>query len=438
MDDILLLYLAQERDVRLPAFMKCSLPFSAVNPYTPFQAGDVPPEMFFGRDFMVRELLRSQGSSLVFGGRQLGKSALLRRVEREFHNPAREQYAHLEDIKLIGDPLAGQPKEIIWRRLRDALRDLNLISSRVTTDNPDEIERYIREAMSQNPFRRVILLFDEADNFLDADAKGNFQITERLRVLMFDTQRRFKVVFAGLHNVQRFQGIANQPLAHFGAPLCVGPLEPDAAYQLVQKPLEYLGCRFADESGPLRILSYTNYHPGLIQLFCQVLLNTIRSRSRSSYPPYEINQSDIEAVYRQVRDRIRERFDWTLALDMRYQAIAWSLIVDQMEMRDSYALAYPPGEILRLVREWWPQGFNNVATEELRSLMDEMVGLGVLVRSSNGQYRLRSPNLVRLMGTETDIEQQLLELVYKQPPVLFEADYHHAPLDERAKRYSVL
>jgi hypothetical protein len=438
LDEVLLLFLAQERDVRLPIFLRCSLPFAAVNPYTPFQAGDVPSEMFYGRESMARELQRPQGSSLVFGGRQLGKSALLRHVEREFHNPARERYARVEDIKLLGDPLGGQGTDTIWRKIRDIFKDNSLISGRITTDKPEEIERYVREAMEQNIDRRVLLLFDEADNFLDADARENFRITERLRVLMLDTQRRFKVAFAGLHNVQRFQGVANQPLAHFGTPLCVGPLEPDAAYQLVRQPLEYLGYRFSDNTGPLRILSYTNYHPGLIQLFCQELINRMRMNPSQKHPPFHIKQKDIEAVYRQVHVRIRERFDWTLALDMRYQAIAWSLIEDQMENKDSYARSYPPGEILRLVRYWWPQGFGEISTEELRSFLDEMEGLGVLVRNTDGYYRLRSPNLVRLMGSEADIETQLLELLEKRPPAPFEADNHHAPLDEQVSRYSPL
>ena len=436
LDEVLLLYLTQERDARLPAFLKCALPYTAINPYTPFQAGDVPAEMFFGREGMARDIQELKGTSLVFGGRQLGKSALLRHVEREFHNPTRSKFARVEDIKLVGDPTAGQPPEMLWRRLREILKDFGLLSEKITTNKPEEIERYIRQVMEERTDLEVLILFDEADNFLDADANESFRVTERLRVMMNSTQRRFTVIFAGLHNVQRFQGIANQPFAHFGTPLCVGPLEPDAAYQLIQQPLDYLGFRFADDAGILRILSYTNYHPGLIQLFCQELLNLLRARTWISHPPYKIAQNDIEAVYRSIRDRIRERFDWTLALDTRYQAIAWSLIQDQMEMKDSYAKPYSPGAILGLVRYWWPQGFVEVETEELRGLLDEMVGLGVLQRDLNGHFRLRSPNLVRLMGTETDVETKLVELSDKQPVGAFEADQLHAPIDEKAKRYS--
>ena len=436
LDETLLVFLAQERDARLPIFLRCTLPFSAVNPYTPFQAGNVPPEMFFGRDQMARDIQRSSGSCLVYGGRQLGKSALLQHVQREFHHPEQEQYAWVEDIKSLGDP---QPPESLWGQVRDSLKELKLLPRQITTNKSEEVMRHIRGVITDRPKLRVLMLFDEADNFLDADAKDRFQVVEGLRTLMLDTQRRFKVVFAGLHNVQRFQGIPNQPLAHFGAPLLVGPLEPTAAQQLVREPLEVLGYQFDDNAGTiLRILSYTNYHPGLIQLFCHELLKRLQQQSTS--PPYSIAQNDVEAVYLlpQVSGGIRERFDWTLGLDTRYQAIVWAMIFDQIDTRDSYAQAYAPADLLELARDWWSKGFDKVDSDQLRGLLDEMRGLGVLVRDASGSYRLRSPNLVRLFGTKTDIEERLLALSDKEPEEPFDADSHHALIEAQASQYSPL
>ena len=176
LDETLLLFLAPERDARLPIFLRCALPFTALNPYTPFQAGDVPPEIFFGRDAMVRELQRPAGSCLVYGGRQLGKSALLRHVLRQFHHPARDQYAWVENMKLIFDPIAGRGTTHVWRALREEFKHEDILSSRVTTDRPEDIVRYVRDAMLQVPQRRVLMMFDESDDFLDADSR--FSILE--------------------------------------------------------------------------------------------------------------------------------------------------------------------------------------------------------------------------------------------------------------------
>lgn len=428
LDEVLFTFLTGERLERLSVFFRCALPFAAVNPYTPFRAGDVPPEMFFGRKEMARELQRAEGSCIVYGGRQLGKSALLRHVQREFHNPEREQYAHVEDIKLVGSPMSDQRPDAIWTKLRDIFKKFGLLSTRVTTERPEEIAKLIEDALHKRPHCRVLILFDEADDFLDADSENNFKVVDGLRILMANVQRRLKVVLAGLHNVQRFQGRGNQPLAHFGTPLCVGPLEPDAAQRLIREPLGALGYRFTDNSVVLSILSYTNYHPGLIQLFCQELLNRTNARPMGD-PPYTISREDVEAIYRneEVRKRICERFDWTLALDHRYQAIAWAMILDQAGTRDGFSQTYASGELLTLARQWWPQGFEGTETDQLRGLLDEMFGLGVLVRDSQGYYRLRSPNLVRLME---DVESRLLDLSYKEPEVKgFDPDSYHAPLN---------
>ena len=439
LDEILLIFLARFDDTRLPAFLRCSLPYAALNPYTPFQAGNVPPEMYYGRDRMVRQL-QNEGGCIVFGGRQLGKSALLRQVEREFHQPARDQFAWVEDIKLVGDPNTGESPSSIWIKLREGFKKHQLIKGNVIASQPDNIIKRIQDSMDASPQRRVLILFDEADHFLDADARKNFQEVDRLRSLIQETGQRFRVVFTGLHDVQRFNNIVNQPLAHFGQNLLVGPLEAGPARQLVREPLETLGYRFVDETTVLKVLSYTNYHPGLIQYFCHELLRLLQDQRSPSGPPYEVRADDVEAVYRspQARQVIRERLDWTLALDPRYQCIAWAMIYEQKETRDSYVRSFSVAELLELTQEWWSQGFKEVDTEGLRGLLGEMVGLGILVRSSENQYLLRSPNLVRLMGTEEDIANRLLELSGKSQPTQSQSTSQHVLLDDQNRLYSPL
>ena len=439
LDEILLVFLARFDDTRLPAFLRCSLPYAALNPYTPFQAGNVPPEMFYGRGDMVRQLQNpNAGGSIVFGGRQLGKSALLRQVEREFHQPDRDQFAWVEDIKLVGDPLTGEQPSSLWVKLREGFKKHQLIKGNVTATQPDNIIKRIQKSMAESPQRQVLVLFDEADHFLDADAKKSFQVVNGLRTLIQETKSRFRVVFAGLHDVQRFKNIANQPLAHFGQNLLVGPLEARPARELVREPLETLGYRFADETTVLKVLSYTNYHPGLIQYFCRELLR-LQTQKRSSIPPYKVGPDDVEEVYRlrQTRGIIRERLDWTLALDHRYQCVAWAMIYEQKETPDSYARSFSVAELLQLAKGWWPQGFDNIDIEALRGLLEEMVGLGILVCNLENQYLLRSPNLVRLMGTEEDIGNRLLELGQFQPTQSI-PNSQHMLLDDQNHLYSPL
>ena len=436
LDETLLLYLGVAHNARFPIFLRCALPYATLSPYA-LQAGNVPPEIFYGRQDAIKQLSDQQGSCIVYGGRQLGKSALLRQVQRSFHRPDREHFAFFVDIKNIGDPHGDLKTADLWSRIRESLREAGLFKRQTTAPRPADVVRFIVNLLSERPHARLLFLLDEADNFLDADAQSRFQEVDRIRALMGETERRFRVIFAGLHNVQRFQGIPNQPLAHFGNPLPVGPLEAKAALDLVREPLQVLGFRFPDDSVPLRMLSYTNYHPSLIQLFCQELLQRLHRRKEVKSPPYYITQSDVEAVYRrpEVGDRIRERFDWTLALDPRYQIIAYALVENQFQSEESFGASYSVSEVLNLVQSWWQQGFREVDQDRLQGLLDEMVGLGILVRNRDQSYRLRSPNLVRLMGSAADIESRLIELSTRPAPTEYSADYFHALLSDANHNY---
>jgi len=92
-----------------------------------------------------------------------------------------------------------------------------------------------------------------------------------------------------------------------------------------------------------------------------------------------------------------------------------------------------------MVRDWWGLGFSNTSLEDLKGYLLEMRGLGVLVRNeATGLFRLRSPNLVRLMGTDDDIANRLLELESKEPRTKPSSDDHHASLANTAQIYSPL
>ncbi len=430
LDEVILLMLAaeQERDTRFRIWLQCGLPYTTVNPYVPNAAGNVPAEIFYGRYEEVRDLVEPNGSCLVYGGRQLGKSALLTAVRRQFHHPERQHYAWIENIDLVGDHEVNQPATMLWEKIRTIFRDHLGIIRPFRPERPEEIAREVSRYMQRNAEARVLLLFDEADDFLDDDAEGRFQTVVALRQLMQETNRRFKVVFTGLHDVQRFAAIPNQPLAHFGKPICIGPLPPAPAHDLITQPIEALGYRFEHESLVLRILSYTNYHAGLIQIFCYELLKQLQRGSQASGPPFLISQRDVDNVYLAVRSSIRSRFELTLNLDARYRAIALALIVDQFNAADGFAQAYQPSTILSHTQAWWPAGFKDTTTDAVQGLLDEMCGLGILIRTIDGGYRLRSPNLVRLLGSTTEIGNALDQLSRSQPANRAERDTFHMPI----------
>ena len=69
-----------------------------------------------------------------------------------------------------------------------------------------------------------------------------------------------------------------------------------------------------------------------------------------------------------------------------------------------------------LGKSWWPSEFEMMDAQALRAVLDEMAGLGVLLREydqSVRRYRLRSPNLLRLLGPESAIEKELERIIYQ-------------------------
>jgi hypothetical protein len=134
-----------------------------------------------------------------------------------------------------------------------------------------------------------------------------FPNVSKLKAIMEDNDRRFKVVFAGLHNVQRTARDSNSPIPHLDAPICIGPLlergEWRQALALVERPLRNLGYRFESDDLPLRILSHTNFYPSLIQIFCKGLLKRLQEPNRTFFnfkesPPYPVTARDVEDTYR--------------------------------------------------------------------------------------------------------------------------------------------
>ena len=420
-DEALVLYLAARRTDRLFTMFCCALPFTSVEPHVT-TSGLVPPELFYGRTDERKSIMEPLGTCFIYGGRQLGKTALLRSVERDSHRPDDGRLAKWIDLKVRGIGSLN-PAGDIWPLIASELRDLPVVKGMKYTlsrQSPLYAERLIgviEKWINAKHENRLLLLLDEADEFLAADAKSDFRESTRLKGLMDRTGRRFKVVLAGLHNVLRATERSNHPLAHFGQPIQVGPLlsngEWHEAQSLVREPLRTVGCRFEKEELATRVLAQTNYYPSLIQLYGEKLVRHLRDSKKPF--PYVVTSDDLTAVYRAagLRDAMRLRFRWTLQLDQRYEVVAYAVA----EMITAGTARIENGirreDIARSARDWWKPGFGQTTDGEFNVLLDEMVGLGILRPVSGGgndmRYTLRNPNILSLIGNTDEIEGELLK-----------------------------
>jgi hypothetical protein len=436
LDDILLLYLCGEQSLRLWHFFSCSLPLTFAEPYR-ITAGLVPPEMFFGRQHEIGSVKDPFGTCFIYGGRQLGKTALLRAVEEDFHDLAEGHLAKWVDLKSEG---LGERRPIddIWPILARELKAWGVVPENVSGQNYDKIATQVKAWLDENKQRRILFLLDEADKFLDSDGKERFTRSAKIKGLVEETGRRFKVVFAGLHNVLRTTKQENHPLAHFGEPICIGPLlengEMREARKLIEEPMVSAGYVFESPDLVTRILSQTNYYPSLIQLYCSHLLKHVNNPQSPRFertfdlrlgPPYVITTRDVDEAMRSqnLLQAIRDRFMWTLQLDARYEIIAYAIaygFIEDTEIESGNIKGFPLSWIRKEVLKYWSEGFADDASENsFQVLLEEMVGLGILRTTTADQYTLRSPNVVSLMGTRDDIENALLRA--REAPPEYEA-----------------
>jgi hypothetical protein len=414
------------RSNRLQTMFDITLPFAYSQPYL-MKGENVPSEMFVGREREIVSLLDKDGACIVFGGRQLGKSASLRHLVNKYHTPASHQYMAYRDIDDLGAGTEAydQVRYTFWEYIAAEITqcgfaDLREIKSRGHYRMIEAVvSNAIKEVFSKNPVARLTVLLDEADDLINLDAQeADFGLIKTIRGLMVDTNRRFKCIFAGLQSVQQFSRWPNHPFAQLGREIVICPLPPDAAQRLVVAPLRALGYQFESTELVLRILSTVNYHPGLIQIFCYRLLSRFYEKAarqkKIECVVRTITRDDIREVERtrDLIDEIRDRFDWSLDLDDRYKLLAYALVLSGNPTQPR-----SESEFQKLGAYWWAPEFASMDTASIRSLLEEMEGLGVLVRTDAGgvrTYQLRSPNLLRLLGNRGEIEQEMQRLILQQ------------------------
>ncbi|MGW2748223.1 hypothetical protein [Streptomyces sp. NPDC001450] len=420
-DDAALAYLAARGNRQVSTATQTLLPFSGVNPYIREKRGRIGREMFYGRDAERQSILDPRGTQVIFGGRGLGKSALLSDAGERFmeQRPGFHESVYINlDQENIGKGSSLGP-EALWSVLDRELTDAQVLGRQhggrksPRRDRSERVRAGIRSWLDGDSRRRLLILLDECDQFFEADAP-RFDQTKKLKGLGSDTKDRAKVVFAGLHSVQRFSKLAsNGPFGHLAqTPKVIGPLAPQFAADLLVEPMRALGFEFEDVDLVNRVLGFCSYQPFLLQMFGHRLVEVMhRKRTRRGVdgPPFTVSAADIETVESDaaLRTGISAAFKDTLSLDHRYDVIANVLAYHArhrgLEVRLSDA------ELREECETWWRKGFERLDTEGFRAYLSEMVGLGILAPNHDGQgWHLRGPNALRMIGTSHEVEARLL------------------------------
>jgi hypothetical protein len=402
-------------DRRLRNFLLLSVPWTYYNPYV---QGDVrrpaPYEMRYGRQNDVQKLTQRDGTAIVFGGRQLGKTTILHEAVRVFHNPSQQQFAYYRQmdgdmarLEIVSKDRLASARVRVWAEIYACLKEAGILPDRAL-DIESKIKAIGDEFKKDGP-SKVLICMDEIDPILKLDHAGGFSIFRGISELVNLPNGRFKVVIAGLENVKRFEDAPNFPLPQLGASLQVSILPTRDAMQLVNEPLRIFGYEFEDDLLAASILFTTNRHPGLIHIFCAELLAWMAKLHKGVVGSIKITANDVDHIARdkEVNRLIRNRFDMTLNLDKRYLVIVYGLI------NSNRSTGYFTASQAKTTSEYWlSEVFKPMTEKTFEAFLEELVGLGVLRVSADGrEFALRSVNILKLVGNQAEIEEKLLQTI---------------------------
>ena len=139
-DESLVLFLAGRPSNRLSALFRCALPYSAAQPYAT-TSGLVPQELFYGRQRARETIMDQFGACFIYGGRQLGKTALLRQVEKDFKSD--DRVAKWIDLRV--NEIDRAPD--LWRVVQHALRPSRVVrrDGDIDPESTRQVESLLRQ-----------------------------------------------------------------------------------------------------------------------------------------------------------------------------------------------------------------------------------------------------------------------------------------------------
>ena len=231
---------------------------SEVSPYQT-RSGVGRDSIFFGRaKLLTRIINREPANYHVVGGRQVGKSSLLKALNRRYQaDPATD----CSYTVLYGASIASSLAKTLGLPL-----DVEI----------DGVVSHLREA---SPKGRRLLLIDESDLFMGAEKRTGYKTLQQFRSLSEEGLCHF--VFAGYWELyyaasQDYQS----PIKNFGEMLEVGALEPEACRALANKPMASVNIRWESEELVDRLIEKTGYRANLIAIACNEILGVIDPETR--------------------------------------------------------------------------------------------------------------------------------------------------------------
>ena len=390
------------------------MPFTYYQPYVAESSKPMPSELFIGRKEELKKIKDVNGVNIVYGGRQLGKSALLMKAKKDIDKNESGDRAVYIDIK-------GRNYTETALKISEELVVADILEEKNITSDWRKLAMSIRMRLknADKPIHYFLLLLDEADAFLDSCKDVQYKPFDALKDIQAVGEGRFKFVVAGLRDVLRFEHEAalndNSVLPQLSS-MTVKPFKYAEAKELLEYPLSYLGFRFRDdvETDTLvsAILSHTNSFPGMLQLYCTKLIEAMKNGyagyKEASTPPYYVSEDHIKKVLGEdnLQEEIRQKFFITLTVGSDNYYLLIAMITAYLYKNDE-GICVTPNDVLTFAKDFEIKDIAALSPAKVTALMEEMRELNVLQHNGEHGYRFTHFSFFQMMGTKAYLEQEL-------------------------------
>ena len=230
-----------------------------ISPYQT-RGGVSRPSAFFGRETVLSRIInRPPANYLIVGGRQLGKTSVLKAIERRMvdHPRIACHYVSLRDHRLT-------PR----------------LAMQFGLPPTSALDVVVAELARQQTDKHLLLLIDEADLFFRHEAGQGYPELTTLRALSDEGRCHF--ILAGFWDLYATAVLDYQsPLRNFGEVITVGGLEHDACRALATDPLALLGLSFETPALVDDLVMLSGRRANLVAILCQECLEVLGGGERT-------------------------------------------------------------------------------------------------------------------------------------------------------------
>ncbi|RKZ39224.1 MAG: hypothetical protein DRR00_33555, partial [Candidatus Parabeggiatoa sp. nov. 3] len=340
-----------------------------ISPYQT-RSGVNKDAVFFGRTQILDHIInREPANYLIVGGRQLGKSSLLKYLHRHYQNHPQVQCHY---VILHGDTLQEQ------------------LAVTLGLPSESDLDTVLREVLEARTGQRRLFLIDQADQFIQSDMKQGYRTLNHFRSV--SEQGHCHFIIAGFWEVYYASVLDYQsPLKNFGEAITIAELEAEACYDLARKPMKTMNLRYESETLVENMLSATGQRANLIAIVCNEMIKSLKNHQRV------LGKEDMAQAIKS--ETVRDALKGWGKLSFNDQENRLDRIIVYATIK---AGEFQLGELMSLLETH----DCTYTAEQVKHSLERLALSFVIKRESSGQYHYSVP-LFREMLLEEDVDDLL-------------------------------